>query len=246
MNMETLKAHQPKLVLFDIDGTLLITKGASSRCMKLAGKLIFGPTFTWSPVTVGTLDPQIFDQLAVANDIHPTEQQRQEYQAAYLNYLDKELHNHQDDITLMPGIEPLVEQLHRRATVQRDLAIGVLTGNFRHAAHLKLTLSGLGLERFPIIVCAEDGRTRDELPRVAMRQAQPILGCPIVPSHTILIGDTPRDIQCGKANDCSCISVATGHYSKEDLLKAGGEVVFDTLADTDRVISTILGRATQN
>ena len=226
----------PCLVLFDIDGTLMITKGASSRCMKRAGKLVFGPTFIWSPVTVGTLDPQIFVQLAAANGIAPTKEQRQQYQNAYLNELERELHEHQADITLMPGIERIIDQLHRRALDQGDVILGVLTGNFRRAAHLKLTLSGLGLDRFPTIACAEDGQTRDELPQIAMRQAEQHLGVPIASSNTFIVGDTPRDIQCANANNCVPICVATGHYSAEQLRDAGGELVFDSFADTDAVI----------
>lgn len=238
-HQSTSNVTSPRLVLFDIDGTLMITKGASSRCMKRAGKLVFGPTFSWSPVTVGTLDPQIFDQLAAANNVTPTDEQREQYQIAYLDSLDQELHDRQADIVLMPGIKSLVERLHLRTLIKNDIVLGVLTGNFRRAAYLKLTLSGLGIERFRIIVCAEDGQARDELPQVAIRRAEEHLGSPISASDTFIVGDTPRDIECAAVNGCHCIAVATGHYSKHELLNTGGKIVLDSLADTDKILSLL-------
>lgn len=237
MHAETTKAMGTKLVLFDIDGTLMITKGASSRCMKRAGTIVIGPTFNWSPITVGTLDPQIFDQLSFANGIAPTDELRQQYKDAYLSELEQELHKRVEDITVMPGIELLIDSLYQRAETQEDVVLGVLTGNFRRATELKLSLSGLGLDRFRVIICAEDGQTRDDLPQIAMRQAEQRTDRPITPSNTYIVGDTPRDIQCAQANDCQCISVATGRYSQQQLAEAGGRCVFASLADTDAVMA---------
>lgn len=221
----------PRLVLFDIDGTLMITKGASSRCMKRAGRIVLGPSFEWHPITVGTLDPQIFSQLAAANGIKETAEQRLRYEAVYLAELERELHQRREDITLMPGIEPLIEHLHQQALKHSDIILGVLTGNFRRVTELKLTLSGLGLDRFTVIVCAEEGKTRDDLPKAAMRLAEQHAGQPIAPAKTFIIGDTPRDIQCARANGCVPISVATGHYPADQLREAGGTSVFDSLED---------------
>ena len=229
----------PRLVLFDIDGTLMITKGASSRCMKRAGEIVLGPTFQWHPITVGTLDPQIFDQLAKANGITPTPAQRLRYEEVYLEELERELYANLEDITVMPGIEALVEQLHERALEQGDVILGVLTGNFRRATELKLTLSGLGLDRFPVIVCAEDGETRDELPKAAMRIAEHHAGQPIESNNVYILGDTPRDIQCAKANGCVSISVATGRYTADQLREAGGNIVFDSFEDVGKVMQEL-------
>lgn len=229
----------PRLVLFDIDGTLMITKGASSRCMKRAGEIVFGPTFRWHRITVGTLDPQIFSQLARANGIAETPEQRVQYEEVYLEELERELYANLEDITLMPGIESLVDHLHERALAHGDVVLGVLTGNFRRAAELKLTLSGLGLDRFAVIICAEDGETRDDLPRAAMKQAEHHTGQPVPPSSTFILGDTPRDIQCAKANGCVPICVATGRYTADQLREAGGEFVFDSFADYERLLEQL-------
>lgn len=221
----------PRLVLFDIDGTLMITKGMSSRCMKRAGEIVFGPTFQFHPITAGTLDPQIFAKLAADNGIHATPEQHIQYEETYLAALEQELIEKRQDITLMPGIEPLIEHLHQRALSVGDVILGVLTGNFRRATELKLTHAGLGLDRFTVIVCAEDGEHRDELPRVALQRAALHAGQPIATTNTFIIGDTPRDIQCAKANDCQCICVATGRYSAQQLREAGGSVVYQSLED---------------
>ena len=229
----------PRLVLFDIDGTLMITKGASSRCMKRAGEIVFGPTFEWHGLTAGTLDQQIFAKLAKDNGITPSPEEALRYEEAYLNELEKELTERQHDIVVMPGIEALVEHLHRRALDCGDVMLGVLTGNFRRATEVKLTQSGLGLERFTVIACAEDGNTRDELPKVALQRAAVHAGRPVQPADTYILGDTPRDIQCARANDCVCISVATGRYAVDQLSEAGGDNVFESFADVAAVLDAM-------
>jgi phosphoglycolate phosphatase-like HAD superfamily hydrolase len=139
----------------------------------------------------------------------------------------------------LPGIEALVQRLHERAVEHGDVLLGVLTGNFRRAAELKLTLSGLGLDRFHVVVCAEEGATRDDLPKAALRLAEQHAGTPILPQQTYILGDTPRDIQCAKANGCVSVSVATGHYSAEQLQESGGQLVLDDLQNPARLLELI-------
>lgn len=230
---------KPILVLFDIDGTLMITKGASSRCMKRAGAIVFGPSFEWHPLTAGTLDQQIFAQLAKDNNIEPTPEQALRYERAYLDELEKELTKRQSDIVIMPGIEAVLDRLHKQSLESGNVVLGVLTGNFRRATEIKLTLSGLGLQRFSVIVCAEDGDSRDELPCVALQRAALHTGQAIDPANTFILGDTPRDIQCAEANGCIPVSVATGRYSVQQLRDAGAKTVFDSFADVDAVLQKL-------
>jgi len=207
--------------------------------MKRACQIVLGEGFQWHPVTVGTLDPQIFDQLAAANGISPTPRQRLEYEKTYLDELERELNERRDDITVLPGIAALISTLDQRAQARGDVVLGVLTGNFRRATELKISLSGLGLERFPVIACAEHGRTRNELPHIAMQLAQQMSGQPVAPARTIIVGDTPRDIECAKACGCRVVSVATGHYSVAQLKDAGGELVLPTLEDPAPLLKLI-------
>ena len=229
----------PKLVLFDIDGTLMITKGASSRCLTRAGEAVIGPHFVWPKITPGQLDPQIIAQLITDNGAEPSDQLFKAFGEAYHAELERELIARQVDITILPGIDHLVKQLDGRAKKQSDVAMGVLTGNSRRATELKLTLSGLGTERFTVIICAEDGRHRDELPAVAIRQFNQQAGVEVDPARTFIVGDTPRDIQCAQANGCQSIAVATGRYDEDQLRQAGGRWVFADLSDTDAVMSLI-------
>lgn len=217
------------LLLFDIDGTLMITKGAGSRCLHRAGRAVFGEGFQWKPITVGTLDHQIFSELALHNRIGNADVHFKRFRDTYLAELEYELAGIPDDITLMPGVPELLESLYPRTGRDGDLILGILTGNFEAASRMKLSAAGFDLTRFPITAFAEDGETRDDLPRVAMAQARECLGEPVPPERVYIIGDTPRDIACARACGCVAVAVATGRYTADQL--HGADLVFNTLED---------------
>lgn len=219
------------LLLFDIDGTLMITKGAGSRCLRRAGKIVFGESFVWGEITVGTLDPQIFEQLAEQNHIKGASDHFERFRDTYLAELEAELKRIPQDITLMPGIPSLLESLYPRAGQGGDVLLGILSGNFQKAALMKLHAAGFDLDRFPITAYAEDGDTRNDLPQVAMSKAKKLAQETVPPNRIYIIGDTPRDIECAKANGCVSVSVATGRYTADQLREAGGDFVFQTLED---------------
>ncbi|MFI4861172.1 MAG: HAD family hydrolase [Phycisphaerales bacterium JB063] len=230
------------LLLFDIDGTLMITKGAGSRCLHRAGRKVFGEQFAWTEITVGTLDPQIFAQLASHNGIGDTGEHLDRFRDTYLTELEAELGVIGDDIMRMPGITPLLDTLHARSGPTGDLTLGLLTGNFKRAAHLKLTAAGFDLARFPVTAFAEDGQERNDLPRIAMDRALAHTGEAIDPARVFIIGDTPRDIACAHANGCVAVAVATGRYTVEQLHDAGGDLVLDSLADPAPLLDLLPGR----
>lgn len=219
------------LLLFDIDGTLMITKGAGSRCLNRAGRIVFGEAFAWADITVGTLDPQIFTELAAYNGIGEPAPYYERFRDAYLAELEAELKRFPKDITRMPGITALLDTLYPRTGADGDILLGILTGNFRAAAVMKLQAAGFDLERFPVTAFAEDGRTRNDLPKTAMTKARSVARAAIPPEQVYIIGDTPRDIECARANGCVPVSVATGRYTMDQLRAAGGEMIFRTLED---------------
>ena len=229
------------LILFDIDGTLMITKGAGSRCLRRAGRRVFGDSFTWTDITVGTLDPQIFAQLAKHNGIRNTADHFTRFRDTYLAELKAELARVPEDVTIMPGVLVLLEQLYPRAGESGDVTLGILTGNFRAAATMKLAAAGFDLSHFPITAFAEDGQTRNDLPAVAMGKALKQLSESIPPERVFIVGDTPRDIECAHANGCIAIAVATGRYTTDQLRGAGGDLVLDSLADPLPLFETIFG-----
>ena len=229
------------LLLFDIDGTLMITKGAGSRCLRRAGRKVFGDGFAWTDITVGTLDPQIFAQLAEHNGIGNAADHFTRFRDTYLAELQAELARVPEDITVMPGVSALLEQLYPRTGEGGDVTLGILTGNFRAAATMKLTAAGFNLSRFPVTAFAEDGQTRNDLPAVAMGKACEQLGEPISPERVFIVGDTPRDIECAHANSCIAIAIATGRYTTDQLRGAGGDLVLDSLAAPSPLFEIICG-----
>ncbi|XAM01271.1 HAD hydrolase-like protein [Phycisphaeraceae bacterium D3-23] len=230
------------LLLFDIDGTLMITKGAGSRCLHRAGRRVFGESFEWTDITVGTLDPQIFAQLAQHNGIGDSGEHLERFRDTYLAELEAELGRIGDDITRMPGIPALLDTLHARTGDDGDLTLGLLTGNFIRAAHLKLNAAGFDLARFPVTAFAEDGSERNDLPRIAMERARAHTGEAVDPGRVYIIGDTPRDVACAHANGCVAVAVATGRYSVEQLHEAGGDLVLDSLADPEPLLDLLQAR----
>lgn len=227
------------LLLFDIDGTLMITKGAGSRCLQRAGEIVFGAGFTWGDITVGTLDPQIFEQLAAHNSICNAGDYLERFRDTYLSELEAELKRIPEDITLMPGVLKLLEALYPRTHRDGDITLGILTGNFEAAATLKLQAAGLDLKMFPVAAYAEDGESRNDLPRVAIARAEAIHRESIPPERVYIIGDTPRDIECARANGCVPISVATGRFTVPQLRAAGGDLVMESLADHARIFALL-------
>lgn len=219
------------LVLFDIDGTLMITKGAGSRCLRHAGKQVFGDGFEWAQVTVGTLDPQIFRELAKHNGVKDPGASAQQFADAYLAQLEAELARIGDDITIMPGIVSLLETLESRTGPAGDITLGLLTGNFAKAAELKLDAANLRKERFVVNAFAEDGQTRNDLPAVAMQRYEQVHGEPALRARVVVIGDTPRDVACAHAHGCVAVAVATGRYGLDQLRAAEPDLLLPDLAD---------------
>lgn len=219
------------LVLFDIDGTLMITKGAGSRCLRRAGRRVFGDTFEWAEITVGTLDPQIFRELAEHNGVTDPDASAQQFADVYLAELEAELARIGDDITLMPGIPALLDQLDTRTGPGGDVTLGLLTGNFTRASRLKLDAAQIEMQRFQVNAFAEDGQTRNDLPAVAMQRYQQLTGETARPQRVVVIGDTPRDVACARHHGCVAVAVATGRYDLAQLQNAGPDLLLPDLAD---------------
>ncbi|MCC6240695.1 MAG: HAD hydrolase-like protein [Phycisphaerales bacterium] len=217
----------PVVILFDIDGTLLITGGASSRCIERAARKVLGEQLRWSPVTEGTTDPQIMLELASHNDIAGAEAHLDRYRQVYLQELEQELQNVRDQVVVLPGVRALLTKLAHR----QDVIVGLLTGNYQQAAQMKLAVAGLDQAMFKVAAYAEDGAQRSALVATALAQAQQLTGQTIEAAQTILIGDTPRDIACARANGCLVLSVATGRYSLTQLQELKPDVAVVNLDD---------------
>jgi phosphoglycolate phosphatase-like HAD superfamily hydrolase len=228
-----------KLVLFDIDGTILLTAGAGRRAIVAAISELVGDSAGLHQVRFdGKTDPQIVTELLeAAGHRGPHGPDRvQALCARYVGLLERELRLSTSSTTVMPGVVPLLDRLE----AENGVVLGLLTGNLADGAALKLRSAGLEPDRFRVGAYGSDAAHRPELPPIAARRAKRYFGRVPWGSEVVIIGDTPADIACGECISARAIAVATGGYSVSDLMACGPYAVFEDLGDTDRVLEAIL------
>lgn len=230
-----------KLVLFDIDGTILLTNGAGKRAVHRALLDVFGASGPADHRFDGKTDPQIVREL-MRMEGHADEHIDSRMQALldrYVAYLHEELEASDRPVRVMPGVFELLDALEAR----HDVLMGLLTGNLPAGARAKLAAGGIDPDRFRVGAYGSDHELRGELPAVAQRRAREELGIAVEGSDIVVIGDTPADLQCGRSIGARAIGVATGQYSVEDLLSHGPATVFEDLSATADVVRAIIGQA---
>ena len=228
-----------KLVLFDIDGTLLLTAGAGRRAIVAAISEEVGHRAGLHEVRFdGKTDPQIVAELLeAAGETGPHNADRVNALCRrYVNLLELELQQPGSRTTLMPGVLRLLDSLE----AENGVLLGLLTGNLAEGAALKLKSGGLDPQRFRIGAFGSDAAHRPDLPPIAARRAQRFFGRVPSGSEVVIIGDTPADIACGECISARAIGIATGAYSVQDLDACGPHAVFPDLSDTERVLEAIL------
>jgi phosphoglycolate phosphatase-like HAD superfamily hydrolase len=229
-----------KLVLFDIDGTLLSAGGAGRRALGRALVDVYG---TAGPIDTydfhGGTDPQIVRDLLGAAGLAPADVAAGEagFYARYLEHLDAEIGDGRA-VRLYPGVQTLVEAL----AADGGCVVGLLTGNIEAGARVKLRSTGLW-PRFRVGAYGSDHADRRCLPAVAAERAAALLARPFRGVDLIVIGDTPRDVDCARAFGAACLAVATGRHTVADLTACAPDHVFADLADTSRVMAAILDGA---
>lgn len=229
-----------RLVLFDIDGTLLSASGAGRRAMHRALLEVYG---TAGPIDSydfhGKTDPGIVRDLMRAAGLPPAAVAGGEpdFYARYLEHLEREIGDGRG-VRLYSGVAPLVEAL---AASERCL-VGLLTGNIEGGARLKLRSTGLW-PRFRVGAYGSDDADRTRLPAVAAGRAEALVRRAFRGADLVIVGDTPLDVGCGRAFGAACVAVATGRHTVADLTACGPDHVFADLSDTDRVLAAILDGA---
>jgi phosphoglycolate phosphatase-like HAD superfamily hydrolase len=227
-----------RLVLFDIDGTLLSSASAGRRAIRRAFADEFEKLEFFDQVRFdGKTDPQIITELyhaAGAPDL-ASEQRIAALLERYIGHLPLALHERAEHVRVLPGITELLEALHQRS----DVIIGLLTGNVVPGAQLKLGAAGIPFDRFRVGAFGSDSAFRPDLPSIAAERAVPWFGRRPHGEEVVIIGDTPADVTCGASIGARAIAVATGSYSTEELLAAGAASAFATLADTAAVLAAI-------
>ncbi len=228
-----------KLVLFDIDGTILLTAGAGRRAIVAALAAEVPDTSAFGRIRFdGKTDPQIVaEMLAAAGQPEPHESPRVRAVCdRYVGLLARELDLPTTRTTIMPGVPALLERLEAESGV----VLGLLTGNLAEGAALKLRSGGIAPERFRVGAYGSDAAHRPDLPPIAARRAERIFGRVPHGDEVVIIGDTPADIACGAGIAARALGVATGAYSVADLAACGPHAVFEDLSRTDAVIEAIL------
>jgi phosphoglycolate phosphatase-like HAD superfamily hydrolase len=226
-----------RLLLFDIDGTLVSARGAGRRALKAALERVFGTTGPLEAYDLrGKTDPRIvFDLMEAAGIGRGAVKARlDDLFEAYAQALVGEIEGAQGVVT-MPGVADLL----RRLTATEGVLLGLLTGNIEEGARIKLEPAGLW-PYFPVGAFGSDDADRRRLPSLAARRAQALTGHGFRPEDVAVIGDTPHDIDCARAFGALAVAVATGQYAREQLLAERPDLFFDDLADVDRVAEALL------
>jgi phosphoglycolate phosphatase-like HAD superfamily hydrolase len=227
-----------RLVLFDIDGTLLNSSGAGRAAMQKALNEVFGspgdPKYRYD----GKTDKQIVRdtmRLEGHTDEH-IDSRMDTLLDLYLAGLQTGVASGEYDVRALPGVMEILEALEARD----DVILGLLTGNIERGARTKLTAAGIDPNRFRVNAYGSDHEHRPELPAIAQRRASEAMGLEIVGERLVVIGDTPADIECGRSLGAKAIGVASGHYSVEDLRAHNPYAVFESLSPTQEVLQTIV------
>jgi len=228
-----------KLVLFDIDGTILLTDGAGRRAIHRALTEVFGRTGPADHRFDGKTDPQIVRELMrlAGSTDDQIDMEMQAVFRLYLRFLREELSSPMHRPFALPGIRELLDALEARD----DTVLGLLSGNLEAGAHAKLESVGIDPRRFVVGAFGSDHESRRELPAVARRCLEDATGIVVDGPDIVVIGDTPADIECGRSLGVRAIGVATGSHTASELAACLPASVFDDLSDTRAVVAAILG-----
>ncbi|HEY6071442.1 MAG TPA: HAD family hydrolase [Chthoniobacterales bacterium] len=225
--------NQKRLLLFDIDGTLIHSGGAGMEALKRALKERFKIDDDLDDIEIaGMTDSGIVISILEKHKIPTTPENIGVFLDSYVHFLSKELPRRKGK--LLPGVLDLLKKLKGRKSV----VLGLLTGNLSRGAQLKLDHYGVW-HFFEFGAFADDHHDRNELGAFARARAKEKHGREFSSDEIDVIGDTPRDIACGKALGARTIAVATGTWSREKLAQHNPDYLIDDLSDVDRLIHTL-------
>lgn len=231
---ETMKIDR-RLLLFDIDGTLISSGGAGEAALKDAMLSRFAVEEDLDGIILaGATDGRIARELLEKHSISVSPENVSVLLDTYLGHLTERIGRH--DGRLLPGIVSLLKVLSERT----DVVLALLTGNVSRGAKIKLTHYGVW-DFFEFGAFADDHHDRNELGKFARARALERHGEDFPPSRIYVIGDTPKDIECGRAIGACTVAIATGHYSSAELRDHAPDFLFEDLSDTERVVELLFG-----
>lgn len=217
-----------KLILFDIDGTLLVARGQGrENVTRILSEIIGKPITTEGVVFAGSTDPQIMRQVLQCNNVPEAHHSEllPRILAAYTAYAAKALDPSR--VAALPGACDLVWRLHDHPDVQ----LGLLTGNVERVAYAKVR--AIGLEHcFPFGAFGSDHAKRSALPAIAVQRAFAHTKHRFWGKDIVIIGDTPNDILCGQSLGVTAIAVTTGHFDEAALAIYQPDLIVPSLRET--------------
>lgn len=229
------------LVLFDVDGTLLLSRGASLRCFRAAALELFGREMkTDGMQTAGGLDPVIWRTLCAVNGIQAEEAAREHdrFRASYARILAAELAEGGVAYAL-PGVPELLDALGpgrappvTGASGPPAVSIGLLTGNYPETGRLKLRAAGIDPDRFAVAAWGDEADRRPDLVPLGRERHTRRTGRTLPAEQVVIVGDTPHDVACAREHGCRSLAVATGGSTRAQLESCGADLVVDDLSET--------------
>lgn len=211
-------------VLFDIDGTLLVTGGAGGVAWQRAFQELHGIDADIAEHTdAGMTDPEI--AAIVFREVlgrEGTQEERSKAIGCYLKHLPDAV-TESSGYRVMPGIENLLARL-----IEDGVLLGLVTGNVEAAAHIKLARANLN-RFFAFGGYGSDSADRTEVTKAALARGTLVLGHPLAEGSCIAVGDTPRDVKAGHGAGIRVVGVATGSYASTSLQEAGADWALETV-----------------
>jgi phosphoglycolate phosphatase-like HAD superfamily hydrolase len=217
-----------RLLLWDIDGTLISTGAAGQRAIGRATAARFKGGDLDGVEIAGRTDVGIGRQILSKYHAPVNDEGVRAFLDLYVEFLAEELPRGKGRV--LPGVLELLED----AATKSDLTLGLLTGNLERGAKLKLEHYDLW-RFFAFGAFADDHHDRNELGAFALSRARETTGIDFAAAQIDVIGDTGHDIACGKAFGARTIAVATGPWPRQQLATHEPDFLFDDLANVDEV-----------
>lgn len=222
-----------KYILFDIDGTLIDSGGAGTRSLDLAFEEVFSIQSAFKNISLaGKTDMQILKEGLALYRIDRLNGSIPAFFDTYIKHLRRNIGNNKGHVK--PGIRKALEVLKS----DKNFILGLLTGNVREGAMLKLGNFGLH-SYFVAGAFGDDSEDRNKLLPLAVEKLYEMNSLRVDFRDCVVVGDTPRDIECSKPYGALSLAVATGPYPSDVLKDAGADIVFEDLSDTDKFISSL-------
>jgi phosphoglycolate phosphatase len=224
-----------RLILFDIDGTLITSGGAGETALVRAMESRFGIQENFEGIVLaGATDALIAHALLAKHDLEVSPENISALLDSYLHHLAECMPAHRGRV--LPGLLSLLDALRDHPAA----VLALLTGNLVRGAELKLRHYGVW-DYFEFGAFADDHHDRNQLGKFASDRAEQRYGAPFPPDRIFVIGDTPRDIACGRAIGAKTVAVATGGATRDELSAHNPDFLFDDFSDTQSVLKALLG-----